>query len=447
MLINRVALISFFVFALPGHSLSQEYIPKPNGPPQETGADKSVPTEPGLPLPAAAADKSMLVVPVAPSPEADTDKSMLVVPVAPLPEADTSKSKPVVPVAPLPETDTGKSKPVVPVAPRPETAIQKKTQSAKPKPSIHVVVKAATYKAATYNVLSDESSRKNGDPAGRWESDRKDHVVQLIKKIDPDIIGLQEVEDWHCKIEGWKLNCWAKMQEFVRDELAGPSSAWSMFGEARHRVVCGWDVPCKSKVQQEYTPILYKKDRFTLKDSGHEIIKGGSATNTDWRVITFVKLEERATRTTLFAFNVHFPAPHGKKELTMRKNKMAEEFRDFVRSKTSNGSEFVIFGDFNSTVAPLKSRTGGVPLKVYDAMREIPSSDVFRQGKGDADGPGHTMNSHEKLDRRIDYIFASSAQAAANAKTWSDSFRDDKKTPSDHLPVSAEISLKAIIEE
>ena len=134
-------------------------------------------------------------------------------------------------------------------------------------------------KIISYNV------RCKSDGEGKTISQRSVRFKKVMDQYDPDIMGLQEVvPEWLTYLE----------RDF--------SSTYSYINKWR------------ASNSKESTPIFWKKDRFTLVESGHFWLsetpdKESKATSwgaKHYRVCMWVKLKIKATGKTFLFFNTHF---------------------------------------------------------------------------------------------------------------------------------------------
>lgn len=113
------------------------------------------------------------------------------------------------------------------------------------------------------------------------------HAIQsMLQEYDPDIIGVQELT--------------AGMFPYMSNIL----ERYEIFGDSRH-----------SLVSNEYSSILFKKDRYTFLDgktlwlSREEEKKGSKYPLSQFpRIVTYVYLKDNKTNQTLTVFNTHLDA-------------------------------------------------------------------------------------------------------------------------------------------
>lgn len=260
----------------------------------------------------------------------------------------------------------------------------------------------------TYNIRLDTEA----DGINQWGK-RTEKVFELIKKYDPDLLGVQEA-----------------MHNQMLD-LAKALPGYTYVGVARD----------DGKEKGEYSAIFYKKEKFdvltqntfwlseTPKEPGS---KSWDAAIT--RVVSYALLKDKSTGKSFAYFNTHFD--HIGKEA--RKNS-ARLIKSYIAGFQS-GVEFgqynknvpvLVSGDFNSEPSdePYQTMIDGKEVKLADSR---PAKDTtgtycgFEVGKMEC--------------KTIDYIFYSPHWKAESYKVIQD--HDGKYYPSDHLPVISRFKLK-----
>lgn len=264
--------------------------------------------------------------------------------------------------------------------------------------AVAVICPAQSLKVMTYNIRYDTPA----DSINQWPM-RMHKVVDLIRKYDPDILGIQEA-----------------IHHQVTDLLKN-FPAYNYIGVGRD----------DGKTKGEYSAILFKKDRFSVLkqntfwlSSQPEIpgSKGWDAAIT--RVATWGRFMDTKTQRTFFVLNTHFD--HIGKEA---RAKSAELLKQKVY-ELGSGLPVIVTGDFNCTreQPPYAAimKTDGIAL-----VDPSPSPSV---------GTACGFKVNERSCNAIDYIFHS-AQWTTTAYTVIQD-NDGKYYPSDHLPVLATLHLK-----
>lgn len=260
----------------------------------------------------------------------------------------------------------------------------------------------------TYNIRLDTED----DGVNQWGK-RSDKVIQLIKKYDPDLLGVQE----------------ALHNQML--DLAKNLPGYSYVGVARD----------DGKEKGEYSAIFYKKEKFDVVSQNtfwlSETPKVPGSKSWDaaiTRVASYALLKDKATGKSFAYFNTHFD--HIGKEA--RKNS-AKLIKTYIAGFQS-GAEFghnnkdipvLVSGDFNSepTDEPYKTMVDGSEIKLADSR---PAKDMTGTYCG--------FEVDKIKCNTIDYIFYSPHWKAESYKVIQD--HTGKYYPSDHLPVLSSFSLK-----
>jgi len=259
-------------------------------------------------------------------------------------------------------------------------------------------VEAQTVKVMTYNIRLDVAS----DGVNQW-SNRTEKLPSLIKKYDPDLIGLQEA--MHHQL----MTILEKLPEY------------------RH-IGVGRD---DGKEKGEYSAILYKKDRFDLlyqKTSWlSETPNVPGSKNWDaaiTRVVTRGRFLDKKSGKEFLYFNTHFD--HIGKEARRNSSSI---ILDLVRSeKGTKATPAIVTGDFNSPPEETAYQVMASSEIVFDA-----------RPAGSNEGTFCTFDVNGPPCRLIDYIFHSREYKSSNYQVIKDN--DGKYYPSDHLPVMVELSF------
>ena len=260
----------------------------------------------------------------------------------------------------------------------------------------------------SYNIRLDTEA----DGINQWKN-RPDKVVALIKKYNPDLLGVQEA-----------------LHNQMMDLQKGLSE-YAFIGVGRD----------DGKDKGEYSAIFYKKEKFTVLS--HNTFWLSETPNVpgskSWdaaitRVVTFAMLEDKSTGKSFLYANTHFD--HIGKEA--RKNS-ASLIKTYLKGymagatleKTLKEIPVLVSGDFNSepTDEPYLTMIDGKDIHLFDAR---PATDLTGTFCG--------FEFDKITCRTIDYVFHSSQWKASDYKVIQD--HDGKYYPSDHLPVMAMFELK-----
>jgi len=244
-------------------------------------------------------------------------------------------------------------------------------------------------------------------------SNRQALFLKTIKQNNPDLLGCQEI----LQIQA----------ECLQQNLAD----YAFLGTGRD----------DGRTRGEYSPILCRKSRFEVVDSGQFWlsptpervgVKGWDAASV--RICTWAKLRLRESNTVIFYFNSHWD--------NIGQTARAESGKLIrrVAAEKAKGDAVIVTGDFNSfedapgylnLVAPASSDG----LTLMDAYRQVhptisPDELTIHDFKGTQAG------------RRIDYILHSPHFIAIRAEI--DRTHAGNVYPSDHYPVVAELVMKGL---
>lgn len=257
----------------------------------------------------------------------------------------------------------------------------------------------------TYNIRLDHA----GDSLNNWQY-RKDVAAKVITTYDVDIMGGQEV-----------LNNQLK-------DLLERLPEYSAIGVGRDD---GID-------KGEFSPLLYKKSRFSEEKSGTFWISETPDVpgKMGWdavcnRVASWAILKDKESGNRIFAINTHLDH----KGVTARKegaNLLINKINEL-----SEGLPVVLTGDFNdlSTSEPIKNIT--------DVTKEghlVDSKSIASK----VSGSDWTFHGFGKLPvdqrERIDYIFVSKQVSVLDYEALPETL--DGIFVSDHKPVYTKLSIK-----
>ena len=254
-------------------------------------------------------------------------------------------------------------------------------------------------KVMTFNIRYGSAD----DGENSWPA-RKSLVFEVIRKNNPDLLGLQEALNF-------------QINEIL-DELPG----YSYIGVGRDN----------GKSKGEHTAILYVKDRFIVDTTetfwfSETPYVTGSIT---WegslpRICTWGLLYDKFCNTPLYVYNVHLDH-----QSQVSREKSAERIIQKIESGQKN-VPIVLTGDFNcgeNNPAIQKILSYGL----IDSYRNL-------NAKNDFEG---TFNGFmgDKTGDKIDYIFVNDNFKINESRI--DYTKSNGKYPSDHFPVTAILNYK-----
>jgi endonuclease/exonuclease/phosphatase family metal-dependent hydrolase len=260
---------------------------------------------------------------------------------------------------------------------------------------------AQTYSVMTYNIRLDTQA----DGVNAWPN-RKEKLIGLIRKNNPDILGVQEV-----------------LHHQMQDLQSGLPE-YTFVGVGRD----------DGKEKGEYSAIFYKKEEFdVLKQNTFWLSETPEVPGSkSWdaaitRVVTHAQLKDKTSGQTFLVLNTHFD--HIGKEARL---KSAILIKGFVEGYTHSNKTMpvIITGDFNSepTEPPYQNMINEIGVKLSDTRPANSTTGTFC---------GFTVNA--MTCKTIDYIFHSPAWKTESYQVLAD--HDGTYYPSDHLPVIAKLSI------
>jgi endonuclease/exonuclease/phosphatase family metal-dependent hydrolase len=266
--------------------------------------------------------------------------------------------------------------------------------------SFSSVISGQSLKLMTYNIRLDVAS----DGENAWPN-RKEYWAAQLSFYEPDIFGIQEA-----------------LPHQVTD-IAGLLPKYNYVGIGRDGIGKG-----------ESSNIFFKKDQFKvlqentfwLSETPDKISKGWDAALN--RVCTYVLLKDSKTKQVFWIFNTHLDHIGE----VARTNSIQLILTKIKELNTKNYPVFLM-GDFNSE--PTEERIINLKKQMNDSY-EISAEKPF--------GPSGTFNAfkhNEAVVKRIDYIFLSQNSPFKVRKCAVLSDSKDLRYPSDHLPVSIEVSF------
>ena len=283
-------------------------------------------------------------------------------------------------------------------------------------------------RAASYNIRYETTE---SDSANNW-SNRKGAVVNLVKSIAPDVIGFQEVR--------------SSQYTYLRNQL----SDYTVVGAMRD-----------TSSNSEATPVAFRKDRFTLLDSGTfwlsatpEVVGskvwGGGIEDSGYpRICTWALLKDEASGGVFCFASTHLDLKEASRLAGVRL--ILSRLAKFEAA----GVPGVLVGDMNA------DETEPSMLAATEKMQ-----DSLLFSKTTPTGPWRTLNywiykedevscaetlagysAAERtantaiLGKRIDYIFTSPGTGVESFAIRNDARPKMQYYPSDHYPVVANLAV------
>ena len=257
-----------------------------------------------------------------------------------------------------------------------------------------------------------------------WEERRAD-LVALIRKLDLDVFGAQEVRP--------------EQAAFLRERL----SEFEFVGD--HRAA--------DRVSDEASPVFYRKDRFDAEKAGTFWLSGtpDAPGVVGWgaacpRVCSYLVLRDKATGRRLCFANTHtdhVSAEAREKGMLL----IIERMKAF-----GDGAPIIFTGDHNcrETEAPAAAVSKMLVNALYES--ETPPRGPWRTFNGwkwrdaepstlDALKESPEARNAPERECRIDYIYATRGARVLDYATVADARPGKRLYPSDHYPVVATMEL------
>ena len=266
-------------------------------------------------------------------------------------------------------------------------------------------------RVGTYNIRLEPGDK--GTP-NAWQ-ERKDDLVALVKKLDLDVFGMQEV-------------CPPQAQYF-REQLAD----WEFVGDHR-----GAD-----RVTDEASPVFFRKSRFEALQKGTfwlsetpEVPASKSWGTCCTRVCSYLILRDRRTGKRFCFANTHTDhvSAEAREKGMLLVVKRMKEF--------GAGSPIIFTGDHNCCYDDAPAKAVRKIMKDGRDVTETPAKgprNTF-QGFGKyKDGPVNWGGAIK--DYCIDYIYVSEGTRVLDFVTHDDKRPGTDLYPSDHYPVTATVVL------
>jgi endonuclease/exonuclease/phosphatase family metal-dependent hydrolase len=254
----------------------------------------------------------------------------------------------------------------------------------------------------TFNIRT--ANGQDGDNV--WPR-RKALVVDTLRAVDADVLGLQEVL--------------TEQIEFLQAQM--PEYRW-----------LGVDRGLNGGVElSEATPIFYRhavlvpleSGTFWLADDPNPPAQPGRGA----RIVTWARFHHLETRRQVYVYNTHFTIRGGPRQI-----QSAEQINAHI-AQLPAGSAVVVMGDFNAIAQTSETWLAATSDGLRDAWLVAEKRE----------GPPLTSNGFgpppQEREGRIDWILVGGPVSVGRAATVLHSV--DGRWPSDHYPVAAELVIGA----
>jgi endonuclease/exonuclease/phosphatase family metal-dependent hydrolase len=248
------------------------------------------------------------------------------------------------------------------------------------------------------------------DGGDRWEN-RKDLVIEVIRKDHPDLLGLQEA------------------LRFQIDAILGALPEYAEIGRGRD----------DGETAGEYSPILYRQARFQVQArdtfwfSDTPTVPGSMTWGNHYpRICTWARFTATGSDFDFYYYNLHLDHQSQNSRV-----KSAALLSRRIRERHP-ALPVIVTGDFNAGEDNPAIRFLRGQVTELDGEKSPNLVDTFRRRHPDADSVG-TFNGFkgERNGPKIDFIFVSKSFEVLGAEIDRES--RDGRYPSDHFPVTATI--------
>jgi endonuclease/exonuclease/phosphatase family metal-dependent hydrolase len=263
----------------------------------------------------------------------------------------------------------------------------------------------------TFNILFENPLELMTNKSTDWKN-RKHHVATLLKKLNTDIICLQE--------------CVITQLKFLKKEL----EKYKYYGALSNNLPWHWS---------DINIIFYKSDRFSLLNSGTNWYSGtpgvpGSKGYGNFipRVFSWIILEDNELRLKVLVINTHLDVLNPESRI-LSVQQMADCLKDFKYEYDL----LILAGDFNT----VKSEKNIVDIFANNGIR---LTDTIIWGTKGEKAKGTFNGFHGDLGRRIDYVLYSDRKEVVESGVYKVIDEKSKRDEfiSDHFPVYFNIKLK-----
>ncbi len=276
------------------------------------------------------------------------------------------------------------------VAALPTGIVQAQVQEPKPEGALDVM---------SYNLRYASATGPNNWPA------RRPVMRNLLLQERPDVLGTQE-------------GVYSQLKELASDL---PDYRWIGLGR-------------DGGSRGEFMAVFYRQDRLEPLDFNHfwlsdtpEVMGSTTWGNTNRRMVTWVRFEDRQTKKVFHFWNTHFDH-----QIETARQKAAGLIRDRI-AQVPTSTPVILLGDFNADSGA---------SRCYEILtRESGLKDTWHAAKTRSNEDVNSFNNFEPLERnsrRIDWILFRGEARVQHAGVVTT--KAENQWPSDHFPVTARLT-------
>jgi len=303
---------------------------------------------------------------------------------------------------------------------------------------VEVVAEAAsdTFKVCNYNIRYYNGGTKEDDKGDKAWPNRKDKVFEMIHKHSMDMCGIEEITVHEAP------------------DFISSMTDYEYIGYGRDN-----GKEYKAGGTGEETGLIYKISKFVKLDQGRFFLSSTPnkvsklSTSEFNRMVTWVKLKERATEKIIYFFATHFDHPTTQKGINTR-SKQADIALEIVPTISGTYPMFFV-GDFNCrpdepAYTKLSAKWNDSFVTLGDEAQGgyvCNEEQLARVGlAADCACKGNTYtglySATDTLPKRIDYVLYNESYAEPYSYNADNDDLGYTTHPSDHVPVITEMKLK-----
>ena len=281
-------------------------------------------------------------------------------------------------------------------------SLQKESLNLSAKSLIH-----GDIRVMSFNIRNSHARDENRN---KWPN-RKELVYEVIRNYLPDILGLQEVN------------------QFQLEELKEKFPEYGTVG-----------MGSKGDANGQYSSIHYLKKRFTARESGNFwLSETPSELSKNWgsshhRICTWVALFDKETQKIIYTYNTHLDDGSRK-----AREKSAQLIMKHI-NKHAQTNPFILMGDFNAPEDSivLNYISGGSKLTSHSHLHAVDSFRILHPKTKDVGTYNGFIGKFN--GPKIDYIMVKPDIEVIEASILKSNRKG--RYPSDHFPVTAQLRIK-----